>query len=121
VSECEILKALFCQKQGELSKQYDIITANDANIKVSNLDQLLNADKIDNELNTIASVLKSSFPYSGIDLDFPAAHALFNSARDKACQLSELITQLSSVYETTVFSIDYNGILSRYKTEYTSF
>lgn len=121
VSECETLKALFCQKQGELSKQYDIITANDANIKVSNLDQLLNADKIDNELNTIASVLKSSFPYSGIDLDFPAAHALFNSARDKACQLSELITQLSSVYETTVFSIDYNGILSRYKTEYTSF
>jgi hypothetical protein len=33
VSECETLKALFCQKQGELSKQYDIITANDAKLR----------------------------------------------------------------------------------------
>ena len=121
VSECEALKSLFCKKQGELAKQYDIIAANDANIKVSTLDQLLNADQINNEFNAMISSLKSLFPYSGINHNFSAAHDLLELAGDKARQLSKLIAQLSSVYEVTVFSIDYNGILSRYKTEYTSF
>ncbi|MFB0919316.1 MAG: AAA domain-containing protein, partial [Oscillospiraceae bacterium] len=52
---------------------------------------------------------------------YPAAQELLNEAQDKARQLNEFTSHLTSVYEKTVFCIDYNGILSRYKTEYTSF
>ena len=118
---CETLKNLFWQKHNELSEQYASIAANDAAVKLSALNELLTIESIESELNAIRAVLTNGFPYSGINIDYPAAQELLYEAQDKARQLSQLTCQLTSVYEETVLSIDYNGILCRYKTEYTSF
>lgn len=121
VTEYEELKTLFLQKHHELSEQYSVIAANDANIKISAVNKLFTVESIESELNVIKTVLTNSFPYLGFNLDYPAAQELLNVAQNKARQLNESINKLTLVYEETVFSIDYNGIYSRFKTEYTSF
>ena len=121
VADCEALKTIFWQKHSLLAVHYSCIAANDATIKLSALNELLTVEAIEKELNSISAVLTKGFPYSGINIDYPASQELLNEAQDKARELSELTSRLTSVYEKTVFTIDYNGILSRYKTEYTSF
>lgn len=121
VARCESLKALFWQKHSELSEQYASITANDAAVKLSALNELLTIESIESELYAIRAILTNGFPYLGINIDYLAAQELLNEAQDKARLLSKLTSRLTSVYEETVFAIDYNGILSRYKMEYTSF
>ncbi len=121
VAECEALKSLFWHKHVELSEQYATIAANDATIKLSALNEFFTVESIKNEIDTIKVILTNSFPYFGISIDYPTAQALLTEAQDKARQLRELTSQLTSVFEETVFAIDYNGILLRYKTEYTSF
>lgn len=121
VAECDALKTLFWQKHRELSEQYSSIATNDTTIKLSALNNLLTVASIESEQNAIKDILTNDFPYLGINIDYPTAQELLNEAQDKARLLSELTSKLTLVYEETVFSIDYNGILSRYKTEYTSF
>ncbi len=121
VAECDALKNLFWQNHRELSVHYSFIAANDAKVKVSALNDILTVKTIESELNTLKTVITNCFPYSGINANYPFAQELLNEAQDKARQLNELTSMLTLVYEDTVFSIDYSGILSRYKTEYSSF
>ena len=78
-------------------------------------------ESIEAEINNIEITIKDSFPYSCINIDFIAAERLFTEAKEKSKQLTELNSYINSIYEKTVFSIDYSSIYSRYKTEYTSF
>jgi len=121
VAEYEALKTLFGQKHNELSEQYSSISTNDSTVKLSAHNELLTVESIESELTAIKDVLTNGFPYLRINIDYPTAKELLNEAQNKARHLSELTSKLTSVYEETVFSIDYNRILSRYKTEYTSF
>jgi hypothetical protein len=120
ITECETLKALFWQKHSELKGQYAVISANDSTVNLPSSNGLMNAVAIESALSAVNSVLNASFPYFCMNADFSSAQALFIAAQDKAKQLNELTAQISSVFEDTVFSIDYNGILARYKTEYRS-
>lgn len=120
VAEYEELKTIFWQKHSELSEQYSLIASNDEIIMLSNLDELITAESIEKELNTIKSIM-DTFPYSGINTDYYTADKLLNEASDKANQLSEIINLMSEIYEKTVFTIDYININLRFKTEYTSF
>lgn len=121
VSECEALKNKFWEKRGELGVQYSVIASNDATIELSPISRLITADAIEDELNQLAESITHRFPYSNMNADFVSAQTLFNEARVKANQLNEIIGVISASFEETVFAIDYNGILTRYKTDYTSF
>lgn len=46
--------------------------------------------------------------------------ALFTEAKEKAERIITLKSTLSEQYEDNIYDVDYEGILSRYKTEYTN-
>ena len=121
IAECEALKSLFWETHSELSQQYSTISANDEEVILSSPNELQYVELIAGEINALKSILANRKPYSGINSDYNAAQELSIEAQDKAKQLKDIISNLTAVYEETVFAIDYNGILMRYKTEYTSF
>ncbi|NCC61018.1 MAG: DUF4011 domain-containing protein [Verrucomicrobiae bacterium] len=120
IAECESLKAQFWQKQDALASEYVTITANDATIDLSSLHDLVTAETIDKEMESIGKNLANHSPYMTMSVDSSSAEQLLEEATEKAKQLQDIISQLSAVYEESVFSIDYNDILSRFKTDYTS-
>ena len=121
VAECELLKEAFWQNHKGLCGRFSVIATNDAAVELSSVNILTSAKSIENELNRLTDYLANQFPYSSVNTDFTAATGLLNDARNTARQIQELINLISAIYEDTVFHIDYNGIFTRYKTEYTSF
>lgn len=47
--------------------------------------------------------------------------ALFSEAKEKAERIKDMKNSLSELYEDSVYDIDYESILTRFKTEYTNF
>ncbi len=121
VSEHEAVKNKFWEKHRELEVRYSAIASNDATIELSPTSKLITAEAIENELNQLTESITHHLPYSNMNTNFVSAKALFNEARVKANQLNEIIGIISASFEDTVFAIDYNGVLTRYRTDYTSF
>ena len=119
ISSCEILKNSFWQSYEKLSESNRTIKANDPEIPLLPMSELITTDAIGVELGRF-SVILASPPYSGIAADHNAAQNLFDEAKSIARRIDKLVALICEVYEDTVFNIDYNGILLRYKTEYTS-
>lgn len=121
VTECELLKESLLENNKGLCERFAVISANDKAIKLSSVATLASTKSIENELAGLTEYLANQFPYSSINNDPTTAITLFNDARNAAAQIHEHINFISAIYEDTVFNIDYNGMYTRYKTDYTSF
>jgi len=121
VTECELLKELLLENHKGLCERFSVISANDSAIELSSINMLTSTKSIENELTRLTEYLANQFPYSSINNDPTTAMTLFNDARNAATQIHEHVNFISAIYEDTVFHIDYNGMYTRYKTDYTSF
>lgn len=121
VAECDLLKELFLENYKGLCEKFSVISANDRAIKLSSVNTLTSTKSIENEVKKLTEDIANRFPYSSINNDFTAAVTVLNDAQNAAIEIHELVNLISAIYEDTVFHIDYNGIYSRYKTDYTSF
>ena len=120
-TRCEELNSKFASMQTELRTLYQAIAANDSQIDVSNIDALSIKENISNELFRMKNVMSSGFPYSKWNGNIHAVRTIFDEAKEKSTQLNELVAIMLREFEDSILGIDYNGIYSRYKTEYTSF
>lgn len=121
VAECETLKNSFWNHHSELTKRFSTIVQNDPTIELEAVGKLVNTTNIAAETRKLSDIFSTQFPYSSINSDFLGAQKLLAEARNTANQLNELSAVISASFEDSVYSIDYNGILQRYKTDYTSF
>ena len=81
--------------------------------EIETQDDLL--DKIDSELNYAVPF------YRWINSDINDVIHVFNEAKAQAAAIRETKEEIEETYEEGIYSIDYTGILNRFKTEYTSF
>lgn len=120
VNACETLKSSFWESHRNLVESYGVISENDPSISLSPVSDIVSVRAINTDIEFFSDIL-SLAPYSGIAADYVAAQELLDDAKSKADQLRETKALVCETFEETVFDIDYNGIFSRYKTEYTSF
>ncbi|MDY9920263.1 MAG: DUF4011 domain-containing protein [Synergistota bacterium] len=121
VTECELLKESFLENHKSLCEKFSVISTNDSAIELSSVDTLKSTKSIEYELKRLSKYVSDELPYSTINNDFTTAMTVLNDAQNAATQIHELVNLISTIYEDTVFHIDYNGIYTRYKTDYTSF
>ena len=85
-------------------------------------DDLFDIETQENQLETIERILAHGNPYyRWKETDFDEVVGLFGTAKDSADCINNAVAVILDQYEEGILSIDYNGIISRFKTEYTSF
>ena len=122
VEECMELKKKLDILSEKLLTEYALIKGNDSSINLSDV-SLLNCISVlieekDNITNHIQSVdIYSLWSKESID----AVTSLLTEAAEIANEINNLKRSLLEIYEPDVFNFDYKALLSRIKTEYTSF
>ena len=118
---CSELRAELASLTDELIKQYSIICLNDPFISVGVVERLSSVPLLKQEKESLASSITTKMPYSNWTIKkIDEITNYINIAKSTANQINSLKDELLKVYEPTVFELDYRGILTRIKTEYTS-
>lgn len=116
------LKKEFLSFVDELVDKYTIIQKNEPTAKLSTIDLFNNISVLISEKRNLEELVISTKPYSAWNTDvIDSVTALLSQAIETANEINTLKNDLLEVYEPTVFGLDYNAILGRIKTEYTSF
>ncbi len=93
------------------------------NYAFSNSETLYNKQNVDEELKKVEELLITTTPYSLWTTDALLAES--KTILEEAKKHTEIITSLKNElleqFESEIFDIEYNEILNRFKTEYTSF
>lgn len=123
VSECESLKNSFSSAKNELETRYDLLQGIDRNISLSEINSLVNDKKIAEEKQALISLIRNTKVLCAIDTTDS-----YSKLMDEKAQIQEkadfIITEkhkLLNSFEKEILNIDYVGMLSRYRTEYSSF
>lgn len=120
VSKCEERNSSFFQKQVELKELFNIISTNDRSIINLETSQLVNTNSIKDEIGKVKAALAKSL-YSNWELNESRVFLLIDQTKEKVGDLRLIKAEIFSQFENSIFSIDFQAIYNRYKTEYTSF
>lgn len=123
VSECEVLKNGFIAKQSELKIQYALLQDLDKGIFLSDINSLQTHQKITGEKEILTDLIQNNKVLCAIDRAGSYDQLIDETAevQEKVATINSEKNKLLQAFEKEIFDIDYMGILSRYRTEYTSF
>lgn len=122
VSECEALKNNFAAVKAELKTKYASLFDLDKEIPLNDIDSLKKHDQVFKEKENIISWLNKNKILCAIS-QVDSYEKLINEktqAEEKINFINREKSNLLQAFEKEIFNIDYIGILSRYRTEYTS-
>jgi very-short-patch-repair endonuclease len=118
INDCEALKLRFLQCQKSLTECYQSILFIDASIQLSDPYQLNNTHNISTEiekLNTYVSRHPQFSKWNSLE------YSRYEQLKLMSEQLKDLKKTIADDFEDSIYSVDFNGIDLRYKTEYPSF
>lgn len=116
------LKNSYKNAQNELSVIYSELSDNDSGISLCDPILLLSAGQIDSEIAKLDNAISNTYCYSVWDSgDFQKVHSLFDAAKLNIESILSMRNKLLSIFEREIFDIDFRAMLSRFKTDYTSF
>lgn len=122
ITNCIKLKKELISLSDNLADKYKTIHTNESIAELSSADSLNNTSALISEKRNLKELVTSTKPYSAWNTDvIDSVTALLSQAIETANEINALKNELLEVYEPTVFELDYNAILGRIKTEYTSF
>ena len=122
ITNCIKLKKELISLSDNLADKYKTIHTNESIAELSSADSLNNTSALISEKRNLKELVTSTKPYSAWNTDvIDGVTALLSQAIETANEINALKNELLEVYEPTVFELDYNAILGRIKTEYTSF
>ena len=122
ITNCIKLKKELISLSDNLADKYKTIHTNESIAELSSADSLNNTSTLISEKRNLKELVTSTKPYSAWNTDIiDSVTALLSQAIETANEINTLKNELLEVYEPTVFELDYNAILGRIKTEYTSF
>ena len=129
-SELPILEEIsdFSEKQNkckaivsEIAAGYQWLAENGV-INAIESDEFFDIETQENQMEKIERVLAHGNPYyRWAENDFNEVTALFENAKEIANDINNTVAEISDQYEDGIFSIDFCGIIGRFKTEYISF
>lgn len=116
------LKKDFLSLSACLADQYKIIHSNESIVELASIDSLNNFLALKNEKQKLEALINSTKTYSVLNTSkIDNVTLLLSHAIETANVINSLKNEILDEYEPTIFELDYNGILGRIKTEYTSF
>ena len=122
ITNCIELKKELLSLSDNLADKYKTIRINESIAELSSVDSLNNTSALISEKRNLEELVIYTKPYSAWNTDvIDSVTALLSQAIATANEINTLKNDLLEVYEPTVFELDYNAILGRIKTEYTSF
>jgi len=109
-------------KQKELSNIFAELEANDPGIELYEPSQILSAAQIMMQIEILNNRLSADYCYSiWQNGEYKRAQALYDEAYQQVDKILSLRGYLLSKFEREILDIDFKQILSRFKTDYTSF
>lgn len=123
IDEYSNLKKQFVSVKDELFTLYSKIHDNDDKSFCGTDNEIFTSEQIDEAKTSWNSIISNNYCYSAWSKaeGFEKITALFQLAKQNITEYNTLMNELLSVFEKEIFDIDYKGILSRFKTDYTSF
>ncbi len=123
VSECEALKSDFIETQTELKTQYALLQNLDKDIFLSDINSLQTYQKIAKEKENLTNLIQNTKVLCAIDRaeSYDKLIDETTEVQDRVATINSEKSKLLQAFEKEIFNIDYIGVLSRYRTEYTSF
>ncbi|MBR7032957.1 MAG: DUF4011 domain-containing protein [Clostridia bacterium] len=86
-----------------------------------NKQDLFDVDKVINHREAVSKIISDQDPFfRWSESTYSEIISLFTEAKEKAERINSLKAELSEQFEDSIYDIDYEGILSRFKTEYTN-
>jgi len=120
VKDCLNLKNDLIKLKETLTNEYDFII-NNSDITLSTVNSLNNVDILQKENEILKNSLSNDIYTTWKNEDIENISKLLSDAIETANTINTAKNNLLKVYEPSVFELDYKGILSRIKTDYTSF
>ena len=120
VKDCLNLKNDLIKLKETLTNEYDFII-NNSDITLSTVNSLNNVDILQKENEILKNSLSNDIYITWKNEDIENISKLLSDAVETANTINTAKNNLLKVYEPSVFELDYKGILSRIKTDYTSF
>lgn len=123
IDEYSAIKTKYIETKENLFSIYRIIENLSSNIITANDRELLTTVQIDYAIEKWTSIIdkNNSFETWNKTECFDKAKGLFDELSRKLVNYRSLKEDLLNTFESEVFSIDYQSMLLRFKTEYTSF
>ncbi len=82
--------------------------------------EISNAEQVSGQLESVSKIIQYQEPFFRWSTEkFNYILGLYYESKEKAERIRALKLSLSERYEDSIYSVDYETILSRYKTEYT--
>jgi len=122
ICNCEDLKFKYSKLQRRLEDKYQSIYSNDHNASLSKVSEIINSESVNAEISLLQSHIECNIcskKWNTIS-DYDKMKVIYSEAKSNIQELNSIISKLSATFEKGIFDIDYNGIFTRYKTEYTS-
>ncbi len=123
IIECEKNQEVFFSKREKIRKLHQDILENDSGADFSDFSTLATMDDIEAHISAIYSYYSSSCSCYSIWeklSDQSMVTSLYTSALEQIEEYNAIYQELSDAYENEIFSIDFNTIYLRFKTDYNS-
>lgn len=123
IDEYAKLQKQFVSLKAELSAQYAEIQSYDNRALIDNFDSLITVSKIEEAMEVWKQFIEANKRYAFWKKEdhITKATCMFEDSRTKIKEYNQQREELLISFEHDIFEIDYKGILSRYKTDYTNF
>ncbi len=110
---------LLCERVAAL---HETISANDPDADFSSFTQLDDAASVDAHINAVFAYISANNPYAIWDArgDKGSIRSIYDSLSEIVNEYANTVSAISAEYERDIFTVDYNGIYLRFKSEYTS-
>lgn len=125
IAECVETKSKLTSLIDEFTNGYKVIRGYDALLPISDVDKLYSQVALEEEKNSILSYMEAQAPYCywfarPVNEVLNLIKFYLSRAQNEAKRIISLKEELLEKYESTIFELDYEPILARFKTEYTS-
>ena len=121
INKCKNTQIECRAQSAQLEKALGILT-NNGILKIALYDgnSLLDTELQEELLQIVKAALFHQTPFFRWVKDYKSAKSLYDNAKAHADQINEIRNKLSQEYEDGIYDIDYDTILNRFKTEYSS-
>ena len=122
IESCAETKRQYFVQIDDLKNKYDLIRQNEPYLTLSSLEELIAKMALAREKNTLETFLSAASQYSNWSISqIENISSWLQEAKKNADNINSLKSGLLSIYEPSVFELDYRSVLTRIKIEYTSF
>lgn len=123
VAECETNRAAFLAQREKVLELYGEILQNDSNADFSALGSPSSTIEIDSHIGAVIATLEAPLSCYAIwkragDQSTPMS--LYTSAKETIQEYNSIRQCLAEKYESEIFTIDFNAMYLRFKSDYTS-